>query len=60
MKRKSTCESCVYYNYDEEYNCYVCEVNLDQDEMEKFVTNTFYNCPYFRFYDEYKTVKKQN
>lgn len=60
MKNKTNCDSCVYCVYDDEYNYYECTINLDQDEMEKFITNTYYSCPYFRFYDEYKTVKKQN
>ncbi|WP_347176146.1 DUF6472 family protein [Tissierella sp. Yu-01] len=39
---------------------YICMMNLDQDEMERFVNYSFDNCPYFKLYDEYKTVKKQN
>ncbi len=47
------------YTYDEDYECYICEVNLDEDEMAKFITNTFYECPYFRYGDEYQIVRKQ-
>ena len=32
------CESCVYYSYDEEYDDYICEVDLDEDEMVRFLT----------------------
>ena len=56
----SNCDNCVSYEYDEEYNEYICMMNLDQDEMEKFVNYSFTNCPYYKFYDEYKTVNKQN
>lgn len=56
----SNCENCVYYDYDEDYEQYTCMMNLDQDEMERFVNYTFTNCPYFKLYDEYKMVKKQN
>ena len=28
-QRKSSCDSCMYYEYDEDYECYVCGVNLD-------------------------------
>lgn len=59
MEGKSNCEECMNYYYDEEYECYVCDMNLDQDEMGRFITNTFDNCPYFRFGDEYKIVRKQ-
>ena len=59
MEGKSNCEECMNYYYDEEYECYVCDMNLDQDEMGRFITNTFDNCTYFRFGDEYKIVRKQ-
>ncbi len=59
MRGKTNCECCINYIYDEEYNCYECQVNLDEDEMSSFLRNTFTNCPYFQFNDEYKTVRKQ-
>ena len=34
---KGSCESCEFYDYDEESDQYVCFVNLDQDEMADFV-----------------------
>ena len=55
----TSCESCVYYVYDEEYETYFCEINLDEDEMVKFMSSSYYNCPYYRPEDEYKTVRKQ-
>ena len=39
---------------------WLCNVNLDEDEMVKFLADTFANCPYYDYYDEYKTVRKQN
>ena len=54
------CESCVFYDYDEEYDEYVCTMNLDQDEMGAFLSGYTKACPYYRFYDEYKSVQKQN
>lgn len=59
MKEKTNCEYCVHYSYDEDYNCYGCDVYLDEDEMGRFLTSTFDNCPYFKFGDEYKIVRKQ-
>ena len=59
MKNKTNCESCLNYIYDEDYNCYVCEVDLDEDEMALFLRDSFVNCPYFQFSDEYKIVRKQ-
>ena len=55
----SSCESCVFYDYDEDYETYVCTMNLDQDEMGSFLSGNTKSCPYYRFYDEYKSVQKQ-
>lgn len=59
MSGQSNCEMCMNYEYDEEFECYVCGMDLDQDEMGRFLTNTFQDCPYFRLGDEYKIVRKQ-
>lgn len=59
MKGESNCEACMNYIYDEEFECYICDMDLDQDEMGRFLTNTFENCPYFRLGDEYMIVRKQ-
>lgn len=57
--RKTNCEMCVYYEYDEEYECYTCMMNLDEDEMYRFIKNSFDNCPYYKYGDEYTIVRKQ-
>lgn len=59
MKGKTNCDCCMNYIYDDEYNCYVCLVNLDEDEMGRFLSSTFDNCSHFQFNDEYKIVRKQ-
>jgi len=59
MKGKSKCEYCVNYVFDDDFDYYVCQVNLDEDEMVRFMKKSYDNCPYFRFHDEYKTVRKQ-
>lgn len=48
------------YYYDDEYDCYACAVNLDQDELGKFMSYSEFNCPYFRPGDDYTIVRKQN
>ena len=61
-KRKNqpgACEQCGNYVYDEDYECYVCEVSLDEDEMGCFLRGTIQNCPYYRLDDEYAVVRKQ-
>lgn len=57
---KTNCENCANYVYDDESECYICLVNLDEDEMYRFVSGTNYSCPYFELDDEYATVRKQN
>lgn len=32
----TNCDCCVNYVYDDEYDCYTCLVNLDEDEMAPF------------------------
>lgn len=58
-KRPKNCESCEFYDYDEELDAYVCDVRLDEDEMGDFLGRNTGSCPYYRFYDEYKSVHKQ-
>lgn len=59
MNKTSNCDNCLNYAYNEEYECYECEVYLDEDEMGRFLGNSFVNCPHFQFDDEYKIVRKQ-
>ena len=54
------CDSCVYYAYDDDWECYVCEINLDEDEMCRFLSSGMRTCPYYRYDDEYGVVRKQN
>ena len=35
------CESCVFYSMDEEYDDYVCEMDLDEDESGDYITEHF-------------------
>lgn len=41
MAGQTNCESCANYVYDEESDCYCCEVDLDEDEMYRFLSDTF-------------------
>ena len=64
MKKKekkvvSSCDICAYYSYDDDYECYTCEIDLDEDEMSRFMRDSFYDCPYFKMGDEYLIVRKQ-
>ncbi len=56
---KSNCEQCNNYVYDEDYECYTCEMDLDEDEMARFLADSYRDCPYYQPGDEYLIVRKQ-
>ena len=58
-KRAGSCESCEFFEDDEQYGP-SCAVSLDEDEFAGFLSGRTGNCPYYRFYDEYETVRHQN
>ena len=54
-----SCESCTYYIYDEDYESYVCDKNMDEDEYIPLMTDRYFQCPFYRNGDEYAVVRKQ-
>ena len=58
-KRISSCDICMNYTYDEDYECYTCEVDLDEDEMYRFLSGSTDSCPYYQLDNEYLIVRKQ-
>ena len=54
------CETCLYFDFDEEWQVETCTLDIDEDEMERLASGRYASCPYYRFYDEYKFVQKQN
>ena len=58
-KPQSRCECCLYYEFDESFGCMACSITLDEDEALHY-SRPGSTCPYFRWYDEYKSVQKQN
>ena len=46
-KTAANCESCMNYEYDDDYECYVC------------TQGDFRECPYYQMGDEYRVVRKQ-
>ena len=52
-------ESCNFFIYDELYDDYVCDMDLDEDEMMRFLSSHTDDCPYWRPGDEYITARKQ-
>ena len=61
MKRKErgSCETCAFYVYDDEYGAYLCDMNMDEDDYVRIMSDRYYQCPYYRNGDEYAVVRKQ-
>ena len=57
--QQKSCDSCTFYTYDEEYEYYVCEADLDEDEMSAFLRGSDFYCPFYQLDDEYRVVRKQ-
>ena len=55
----SMCDTCANYAYDEDYEYYVCDVNLDEDDYRRFLTDDTKGCPYYQSDDEYAVVRHQ-
>ncbi|MBO4229230.1 MAG: hypothetical protein J5938_02630 [Clostridia bacterium] len=59
-KRRSNCDDCVHFEYDPDWQETVCNVPLDEDEYERYLSGNHADCTYYQPYDEYKSVRKQN
>jgi hypothetical protein len=53
------CESCWHYDYDEEYDEYYCNQNLDEDEVYQVLTSRNNHCPWYRQGDDYYLARRQ-
>lgn len=56
---KTNCDECAFYVYNDDFECYQCEINMDEDEMYRFMSAPDYACPYFRAEDDYFLARKQ-
>jgi hypothetical protein len=50
---------CAYYTYDEEYEGYYCEADMDEDDMVRLMEGHYKSCPFYRNGDEYAVVRHQ-
>ena len=55
----SNCNTCSHYIYDEDYECYTCQEDLDEDEMARFLADSFRDCPFYSYDNEYEIVRHQ-
>ena len=54
------CETCLYFDVLDESGAEGCTVDVDEDEAFRERSDPRAACPYYRYYDEYKLVRKQN
>lgn len=53
------CDTCAYFVFDEEYEDYVCSVDMDEDDLGRLMSGTVKACVFYRNGDEYAVVRKQ-
>ena len=56
---EANCDTCNNYEYDEDYECYVCDMDLDEDDMVRFLQGNTRECPYYQSNNEYEVVRHQ-
>jgi ferredoxin len=56
---KGSCDTCAYYIYDEDFEEYLCDINMDEDDFARLMQDEHAACPYYRNGDEYAVARKQ-
>ena len=61
LKKKAPegCDTCINYVYDDDYDCYTCDLRLDEDELQRYAYSPVFRCPFYQYKDEYINVRKQ-
>ncbi len=56
------CENCMYLEYDDNLEEYVCSIQgiMDEDDLARMSYSPNKRCPYYKIGDEYTLVRKQN
>ena len=55
----SLCETCWYYDYDQEEDAYYCMMELDEDEFYRAFVQPQGRCPYYRQGGDYTLARRQ-
>lgn len=53
------CDTCWYYDYDEEFDAYCCMMDLDEDQVYRISVSASQQCPYYRQGDDYTLARRQ-
>lgn len=56
---QTECDTCWYFDYDEEYDEYCCMMDLDEDEFYRYVVSGRQHCPFYRQGDDYTLARRQ-
>ena len=59
MAMTNSCDTCAYCGYDEDYGEYVCDIDMDEDDYIRFLSDRHSQCPYYRNGDEDLVVRSQ-
>lgn len=55
----ANCDTCAYNVYDDDDECYYCEVDMDEDDAARLAQGHYKECPYYQSDDEYAVVRHQ-
>ncbi len=53
------CDTCWYYDYDEELDTETCSMDLDEDEVYRILSAPRQHCPFYRQGDDYTLARRQ-
>jgi len=56
---QGNCNECANLIYDEETEEWVCDVDMDEDDLVRYLTSPAEACRYYQNGDEYRVVRKQ-
>ena len=59
MASTNACDTCNKLVYDEELEEYVCDMDLDEDDLARLYSSHYRECPYYQSDNEYEVVKHQ-
>lgn len=56
----SECDTCSYYNFDDDTEEWGCEAGLDEDDAAHVMLTRHHHCPSWRSRDEYRMINHQS
>ena len=54
-----SCEDCLFYEFDEDFQDYICSADMDEDDYAHMLQESGRQCPFWRSGDEYAVVRHQ-